>query len=93
VTSCDPGRRHIPECEDLHAVVAGYLYLTSRARVGMTYLPNVIQDWEDYRPGEGQPTQDEAADVLGGAAAALAQAAPSASTGSACPALLPQSAA
>ena len=31
VTGCDPGARHIPDCEDLHRRVAGYLYLTGRA--------------------------------------------------------------
>ena len=74
VTGCDPGGRHIPDCEDLHGRVAGYLYLTGRAWSRESYLPTLIQDWEDYRPGEGWRTQAEAADVLDHAGAVLTRA-------------------
>jgi hypothetical protein len=74
VTGCDPSARHIPDCEDLHGRAAGYLYLTGRAWSRESYLPNVIQGWEDYRPGEGWRTQAEAADVLDHAGAVLTRA-------------------
>jgi hypothetical protein len=74
VTGCDPSARHIPDCEDLHGRVAGYLYLTGRAWSRESYLPNVIQSWEDCRPGEGWRTQAEAAGVLDHAGAVLTRA-------------------
>jgi hypothetical protein len=74
VTGCQPGARHIPGCQELHGRVAGYLYLTGRSRSAQPYLPTVIQDWEEYRPGEGWRTQAEAADVLDHAGAVLTRA-------------------
>jgi Phosphoribosyl-ATP pyrophosphohydrolase len=74
VTGCDPGAGHIPDCEDLHGRVVGYLYLTGRAWSAQSYLPTVIQNWEGYRPREGWRTQAEAADVLDHAGAVLTRA-------------------
>lgn len=74
VTGCDPAARHIPACEDLHGRVSGYLHLTGRARPGQAYLPDVVRNWEDWRPGEGWRTQCEAADVLDHAGAILTRA-------------------
>jgi hypothetical protein len=74
VTGCDPAGRHIRPCEGLHDRVAGYLFLTGRATAGRTYLPGVLEVWEDYSPGEGWRSQDEAISVLDHAAAILTQA-------------------
>jgi hypothetical protein len=71
VTDCDPSGRHIPACAALHDRVAGYMYLTGRAWSARSYLPDVILNWEEYRPGEGWRSQAEAVRVLDHAAAVL----------------------
>jgi hypothetical protein len=60
---------HDADCDQAHACVAGYLYLTGRAGAAAGgWLPGVIIYWED---DEGPRPAAEALAVLDGAAAVL----------------------
>jgi hypothetical protein len=71
----DPHLRHSPDCEDLHRRVVGYLYLTGQVRTPGTYMPRVLETWEEYQLGSGSRDQAEVLTVLERSAAILAAAA------------------
>jgi hypothetical protein len=67
------GGAHDADCEQAHARLAGYLYLTGRAGPGAaagSWLPGVVIHWED---DEGPRPAAAAPAVLDGAAAVLAE--------------------
>lgn len=68
---CGTSGRHIGLCEELHGQVAGYLYLTGQAVTGRLYLPDTVDLWEAYSPGEGWRSKPEAEGVLAAASKAL----------------------
>jgi hypothetical protein len=68
----DPHLRHSPDCEGLHRRVVGYLYLTGQVSTPGTYMPRVLETWEEYQLGSGYRDQAEVLIVLERSAAILA---------------------